>query len=74
MSTKKNLRQRPGGGWAVVFYVPQEFRKLVGKREIVRGLNTKDFKVANSRKNKVLLAIGREVRNVHRGAGQRCVE
>ncbi len=61
MSTKKNLRQRKGGGWAVVYYVPHELRKIVGKREIVRGLGTKDFKVACSRKNQVLLAIQREV-------------
>lgn len=40
MSTKKNLRQRKGGGWAVVYYVPHELRKIVGKREIVRGLGT----------------------------------
>ncbi|WP_417820753.1 tyrosine-type recombinase/integrase [Terasakiella sp.] len=61
MSIRKNLRQRTGGGWAVVYYVPDEFRELIGKREIVRGLGTKDIHEANRRKHKVLIQIQKEV-------------
>ncbi|WP_319530792.1 tyrosine-type recombinase/integrase [uncultured Cohaesibacter sp.] len=60
MSIRKNLRQRTGGGWAVVFYVPHHLRKLLGKREIVRGLGTKDLREANRRKTAKLAEIYRE--------------
>ena len=57
----KNLRQRPGGSWAVVFYVPQELQPKIGKREIVRGLGTSDRQEAMRRKTSALLAISAEV-------------
>ena len=61
VSIKKNLRKRVGGGWAVVFYVPHHLRKLIGKREIVRGLGTTDLKEANRRKTAKLAEIYQEV-------------
>lgn len=61
MSIRKNLCQRVGGGWAVVFYVPHHLRKLMGKREIVRGLGTTVLREANRRKTAKLAEIYREV-------------
>lgn len=53
----KNLRRRKGGGIAAVYYVPEALREIVGQREIVRGLGTKDPQQAMRRKHAKLLEI-----------------
>jgi len=57
---RSNLRQRRQG-WAAVYYVPKEFQKVVGKREIVRGLGTRDLREAAKRKHAVLAEIAKEI-------------
>jgi len=58
MSNTNYLRRRRGGGWAAVVYVPTSLQqKLKGKKEIVRGLGTRNLKEANELKWAVLAEI-----------------
>jgi len=57
MCNTRNLRKRRGGGWAAVVYVPVHLQKIIGKKEIVRGLDTSNLPEANRRKLAVITAI-----------------
>ena len=57
MCNTRYLRQRRGKGWAAVVYVPASIQRKAGKREIVRGLGTRDLKEANKRKWPVIAEI-----------------
>jgi len=61
MSNTRNLRKRRGGGWFAVIYVPAHLQKIVGKREIVRGLGTANLQEANRSKLTVIAAIQNEL-------------
>jgi len=58
---RKSVFKRKGGGYAVRYHVPAELRKTLGKREIVRGLNTADRHEAMILKTGKLLEIQAEV-------------
>ena len=69
---RKNLRERKGGGYAVVYYVPTELRHIVRKRQIVRGLETQDEKEAMRLKPSKLLEIQGEVNALVNGHEYSC--
>ncbi len=62
MSNTRNLRRRRGGGWAAVVYVPASLqKKLGGRKEIVRGLGTRNLREANERKWAVIADIQQDL-------------
>lgn len=52
-TSPSNLKKR-GDTYYARLIVPQELQQLMGKRELIRSLNTKDRRTANVRKLPVL--------------------
>ena len=56
----RNIRKR-GKGYAAAYYVPKHLQEIIGKKEILRGLGTRDYREAQRRAPKVLAVIAAEV-------------
>ena len=67
MSIKRYLRQRRQG-WYVAVAVPTALRPLLGKKEIVRSLNTRSLEEANRRKWGAITKIKGDFEQLRGGA------